>query len=466
MISSVLVWNERFALLALLALACAAPVGSAEKRGEPRAPLVVLVTIDTLRPDHLGIYGHVRDTSPNLDALAREGAFFTQVIAQGTWTFSSVPSIITSRAPQAHWDTVLGGAPTTILGEGSTTFAEVLREAGFTTTFVTGHGAIGAIGDLCRGFDRCEIEYERAPEVTDRAIAALDAAPRGPHLLWVYYIDPHVPYEAPEELHVRFLDDGRVTTGLLADPSESDFVGHESIPRAAFVEGVRELDWYVAAYDAEIALVDQQIGRLRRALEERGHRDAPWVIFADHGESLTEHGLYLSHTVHTSDVILRIPWIVRWPGSVRAGTRVEAQSMALDIAPTLLGLLGLGAPASWQGRDQGGCLRREAPCESRDAYAFRRAEAGIELALRRWPWSIRCGPDPAACRLHHLVEDPGERRDRCAERAELCAELRAAALAWHEAQPPVRVASESAGEIDSELRRALEALGYVRASDP
>lgn len=464
MISSVPVWNGRCALL--LALGCASPAAPAEKHAEPRAPLVVLVTIDTLRPDHLGAYGYARDTSPNLDALAREGALFTQVIAQGPWTFSSVPSIVTSRAPQAHYDTVVGEAPATVFGEGSTTFAEVLREAGFTTSFVSGHGAIGAIVDLCRGFDRCEIEYERASEVTDRAIAALDAAPRGPHLLWVYYIDPHVPYEAPEEHLRRFLDDGLVTTGLAADPSEHLFVGYESIPRAAFVEGVRELDWYVAGYDAEIAFVDAQIGRLRRAIEARGRADASWLVFADHGESLTEHGLYLSHTVHLSDVILRIPWIVRWPGRVPAGTRVDAQAMALDLAPTLLGMLGIGAPASWQGRDQSACLRREAPCESRDAYAFRRGEEGVELALRRGPWSIRCGPDLAVCRLHHLADDPGESRDLCAEQAERCAELRAAALAWHEAQPPVRVAPERTGDIDPELLRALVALGYVSAGGP
>ncbi|MCZ7681096.1 MAG: sulfatase-like hydrolase/transferase [Sandaracinaceae bacterium] len=387
-------------------------------------------------------------------------------MAQGPWTFSSVPSIVTSRAPQAHYDTVLSEAPATVLGEGSATFAEVLREAGFTTSFVSGHGAIGAIVDLCRGFDRCEIEYERASEVTDRAIAALDAAPRGPHLLWVYYIDPHVPYEAPEEHLHRFLDDGLVTTGLAADPSEHLFVGYERIPRAAFVEGVRELDWYVANYDAEISFVDAQIGRLRRALEARGRADAAWLVFADHGESLTEHGLYLSHTVHLSDVILRIPGSCAGraaspPG--RASTRRPWRSISRRRCS--------GCWGSQRRRAGRGTTRARACAARRRARAATPTRSGAARRASRSRSGAARGRSAAAptspCAASITSPTiPGESHDLCAEQAERCAELRAAALAWHEAQPPVRVAPERTGDIDPELLRALVALGYVSVGGP
>jgi arylsulfatase A-like enzyme len=439
---------------------------TASRAPEPRASLperdpdILWVTIDTLRPDHLSSYGYVRDTSPGLAAFAREGARFDSVTAQGPWTFSSVPSLITSRYPQAHADLLVEGHPEAVIASGSRSMARELSAAGYHTVFVAGHGAIGTISEICDGFETCIVEYEHADWVTDRALAEVRGGDDRPLFLWAYYIDPHVPYEAPDVLVGRYAGDGLVRTGIQADRSDIEFLGYGRIPGAAWVEGQRDLDWYIAAYDAEIRFTDEHIARLTRGLREMG-RDGISMVFADHGESLSEHGLYLSHTVQLFDTILRIPWLARWPGHIPAGRVIDADVMALDIAPTLLGLLGRPAPPSWQGRDLSGCLLGRARCEPRPAYALQRAEVD-RIAMRLRPYQITCEVTGAACELYDLESDPGQLHDVCAAQGARCAELRDRVLAWNAAQPARAFDAERTGALSEETRAALRALGYVQ----
>ena len=426
-----------------------------------RAPDILWVTIDTLRPDHLSSYGYVRDTSPGLAAFAREGARFDSVIAQGPWTFSSVPSLLTSRFPQAHADLLVEGHPEAVIASGSRSVASALSAAGYHTVFVAGHGAIGTISDICEGFDTCVVEYQHADWVTDRALEEIRAADDRPVFLWAYYIDPHVPYEAPDALIERFAGDGLVRTGIHADRSEIEFLGYDSIPGAAWREGQRDLDWYIAAYDAEIRFTDDQVARLTQGLRELG-RDGISMVFADHGESLSEHGLFLSHTVQLYDTILRIPWLARWPGHVPAGRTIEADVMALDIAPTVLGLLGRPAPASWQGRDLSGCVLGRTRCEPRPAFALERRADVDRITMRLRPYSIICDVAGSGCELFDLRTDPGQLHDVCSAQAERCAELRDRVLAWNAAQPARAFDPARTSALSEETRAALRALGYVQ----
>lgn len=448
------------AALALVAVACS---GRSEPRppppSEPPAraapPLALWVTIDTLRPDHLSSYGHVRPTSPNLDRLAAAGVRFERAIAQGPWTFSSVPSLMTSRSPQSHTELMVGDHPEAIVSEGSTTVAQALRDAGYRTALVTGHGALGALDGLCDGMDECHVAYENAERVTDRALEVLARRPGRPMFLWVYYIDPHVPYEAPDEHTLRWVGDGRLSTGLRAPVGDHPFLGRRALPLAAVRDGREDLDFYVAAYDGQIAYTDHHVGRLLAAAPH-----ALAMVFADHGESLTEHDLYLSHSVQLYDTLLRIPWLVGWPGEVRPGQVVDADVMALDVAPTLLGLLRVDRPSSWEGRDLSACLRGRARCEPRDAFALLRTAQGPLVALRRWPDKVICAADGTGCRMFDVRADPGETRDVCASRAERCAALGRRAAAWHASRPPP-VLPARVRELPGETLEALRALGYV-----
>jgi len=226
------------------------------------------------------------------------------------------------------------------------------------------------------------------------------------------------------------------------------------------VDGQRDLDWYIASYDAEILFTDQQVERLTRGLAGT-KREWLTMVFSDHGESLSEHGLYLSHSVQLYDTILRIPWIVRWSGHAPAGHVVPTDVMALDIAPTLLGLLGRSAPDSWQGRDLSGCVLDRVPCVPRPSFAVRGDAATAEVAMRSWPEKIICDVADASCELFDLRTDPGEQTDICGARRERCDAMRARVLEWHQRESATTSVAGHRQDLAEDTRAALRALGYT-----
>ena len=226
------------ALAGLALAACSAPVS--DDREPPASfsskPDLFWVTVDALRPDHLGAYGHARETSPAIDAYFESGARFERAFAQGTWTL-----FVTSRFPQSHLEYYRERAPQAFVGPDTTTMAERLSAEGYLTIHVSGHGALGAFDGLCRGFEVCDVEYRDARDVTARAREAVEEAtrtqPGRPLFLWAYYIDPHVPYEAPAKHANRFVGDGHERSELRAGVAEGEYIGHRAIPRAALGGG-------------------------------------------------------------------------------------------------------------------------------------------------------------------------------------------------------------------------------------
>jgi arylsulfatase len=299
-------------------------------------PDVILITVDTLRPDRLGSYGCLAARTPNIDSLAARGIRFTQATTPFPRTTPALASLFTGLWPQHH-----GSREIFRPFEGGVTMAEVLRDRGYATFGVTANPAAGRKLHFDRGFQhfagKQDLGSEIAEGVTDRALAYARAPSRSePLFLWVHYMDPHFPYlppstfaDQPEAAACRRLMDEVAGKRLRIAHVEGDLNGVSS----------RALDDCRALYDAEIAYVDREIGRLLEGLGQLAPPDSAIIIFtSDHGENFGEAGLHFGHGSNVHDASLRVPLIIAGPGVLKGV--VDEQVFRLeDLLPTLLSLL-------------------------------------------------------------------------------------------------------------------------------
>ncbi|MBN8615039.1 MAG: sulfatase-like hydrolase/transferase [Deltaproteobacteria bacterium] len=284
---------------------------------------VLLVTVDTLHRDHLGVNGYERDTSPRIDAFAQTATQFEAVMPQSSRSVLSIPSMLTgsypseiARGDQYFWPEILGE---------NTTFAEVLSARGYATEAYIGTSYFARLHGFYQGFETVrESTVLRSPraEPVDQAIAALErlrVSPR-PFLVWTHLMNVHEPY----------LGDGL--------PSR---YGTDTMSQ----------------YDTEISLADEQVGRLLEALDRLDLSDDTAVILAsDHGEAFGEHDSVYFHASTLYEDQLASMLFVRVPGMSRAGVRIESPVALLDVMPTILNLANAEAPRPVSGRSLLGCL--------------------------------------------------------------------------------------------------------------
>jgi arylsulfatase A-like enzyme len=449
-------------VVAALGMACEdepSPVSQTPPPSGARAqapPNIVLITVDTLRRDHLGTYGYARATSPFLDALSARAVVFRHAVAQGSWTFTALPALLTSRFPQEH---AAFSVPRDDGGENlvgaiapdSPSLAQHLRTMGYGTTLVSGHGGLASILGLKRGFDSVHIGSASAVEVTDTALAKLRRHGSEPVFLWLHYMDPHLPYRPPAPFDTRFVNDGKFVTHREVPPGDdcaTDSFG-----------GRRDLDFYVAQYDGSIAYADEQIGRVLAALHDlQMERNTIVVVTADHGESLGEHGRYCAHRYNLHSPILDIPLILAWPGTLQPRV-VETTVMAVDIVPTLAELVqDPDRDRRWVGRNLAECARGAA-CPVRDAFAVQ----GAVAALRTDAWKLICPVSNDVCSLYDVVRDPMETLDVSAMQPEVLDALRRRLRFWLQEHPSPswHGSKDLAREQMETLLDQLRALGYI-----
>jgi arylsulfatase A-like enzyme/Flp pilus assembly protein TadD len=393
----------------------------------PPARRVVLVSIDTLRADHVGAWGAAGAETPTLDALAARGARFAEAVSPTPITLPSHASLLTAREPYAHGVHHNGVYR---LGDEHPTLPERMREAGFATAgFVSAHVLDRAYG-LARGFDSYDDQLAaRAPgrglisvaeRSADRTVAAVEswlAEAPDRFFVFVHFYDPHSEYAPPPPFDARFR----------ARP-----------------------------YDGEIAFVDAQLGRLLAAIDARFPDGATLVaVTSDHGESLGEHG-EPTHSYGIYDATQHVPLLLAGPG-VPAGRVVDAQVRLVDVAPTLLALAGAPALAG-EGRSLEPLL-----AGAEDAPRVAYLETLATRLEQDWSplFGVRGGgfkyvraPRPE---LYALADDPRETQDlsqRDPERlASLSAELDALLAGAGPAAAPA--------PVDALARAQLEQLGYV-----
>jgi arylsulfatase A-like enzyme len=329
--------------------------------GAPAPRLFLLVSVDTLRADRLGAYGSDRGLTPRIDALARESEVFRAAYAPASHTLPSVAALLTGRLPQE-----IGVVDNlSRLGMGVPTLASELASRGFSTAAVVSNWVLRRASGLDAGFavydDRLphreaarEVPERVASDTTDAALRLVGdcaAAPERRCLVWVHYQDPHGPYTPPggRERHLareRAEADGRRLLPLLPGP-----FGAGGIPSYQAVGDEREVAFYRAGYDAEVAYLDAEIGRLLDGVRERGLWErAVVVVTADHGESLGENDYWFGHGEDLSEALVRVPLLLRVPG--RAPRERSDVASLVDLYRTLLALAtGEPAPPGERGRD-------------------------------------------------------------------------------------------------------------------
>jgi arylsulfatase A-like enzyme/Flp pilus assembly protein TadD len=311
---------KRFAYLlcALILTASAWGQAAAPRKAQPD---VFLITIDTLRADHVGCYGYKQVDTPTLDSLAADGVRFTQAFTHSPITNTSHTSILTGLLPSVHGVTDFG-IP---LSPQHATWAELLKKQGYQTAAFIGAVILDSSTlspGLDRGFDfydnfpaktetkeRWGRVERRAMDVVQHAESWLDKHRTGPRFVWVHMYDPHDPYEAP--------------------PPYSDK--------------------YKNPYDGEIAYSDSAVGHLIASLKKAGsYQNAIIVVVGDHGEGLGEHGEE-THGIFLYDSTLHVPLILKMAGADQHGIVIDAQVRTTDILPTILSLTNTVTPAELNG---------------------------------------------------------------------------------------------------------------------
>jgi arylsulfatase A-like enzyme len=337
--------------------------GSSEKR-KPRG--VIFLVTDTLRKDHLNIYGYPRETVVHLKRFADEGVAFSHAISQGTWTKVSIPSMVTSLYPLSH--TVLGmekGLPAS-----AKTIAEVFREEGYATVAFSSVPFTGKMNNMHQGYEELhesssvsdnEYRAKTARPFVDRLIPWLKEHKDAPFFVFLHVFDPHSPFRPRPPYDTLWGAPG--AKDRLVE-IEADMKKHkvgtspvDNLPhKAEYLKTGNDPDEllkiYKDWYDGSIRGMDAEIGRLLEALREMGlDQDTLIVWSADHGEEFWEHGK-MFHGQSVYGELNQVPLVFRWPNNpdIRKGAMVDQQIENIDIMPTILELAGIAGPTNMQGR--------------------------------------------------------------------------------------------------------------------
>ena len=407
---------------------------------------VVLITIDTLRADHVGCYGYKQIKTPNIDALAADGARFERAFAVVPVTLPSHTSMLTGTYPMLSGMHDFSGNKLSPL---QPTLASVLKQAGYQTGAVIGAAVLDSRFGLNQGFDFYydHFDFSRLDEanldqmerpgnvVADVALDWLAKNSQKKFFLWMHLYDPHFPYHPPE-------------------PYSREYAAQP--------------------YDGEIAFADEQVGRLLRFLKEKGiYQNTVIVLCGDHGESLGEHG-EKTHGFFIYNATMHVPLIIRLPENAAARTIADPVSL-VDLMPTVLGAVGLEIPSQVQGRS---LLPQLRDVRDHDDQAGRDRVLYGETFLPRlhFNWSELRGSentkyhfiDAPRPELYDLAKDPGEVRNLFTEKKAVAEEMHAKLASMIRDYSAGKELAEKTG-LDPALMERLKALGYAGfsgGSDP
>ena len=316
-------------LLSLFGPACAREQAY---RPVPLPPVrhVVLISIDSLRPDHLGVYGYKRPTSPRLDAFAQDAIRFDRAYSSANWTLPAHAGMLTGRMSSAHGAILLGS----VVRAEMPFVSETLQANGFATAAFTTHSFLSQTHGMSRGFDTFDYEQESpAPKVTGKAIDWLNRQPaEKPTFLFLHYFDVHYPYGRPDAPVEQF-----------AKPDCRGPVNVGQLLTAGLQQDWKKFECYKDLYDSGIALVDRELGRLFDAMKQSGrYDDTLIVVTADHGELLGK-GEGATHGISMQEAEIRVPLLLKWPQSAGKNTTVAQVVDTIQLPATILEAVGLNS---------------------------------------------------------------------------------------------------------------------------
>ncbi len=416
------------------------------RRQTPEPLSIVLVTLDTTRPDHLGCYGYERSTSPSIDGVARRGVLFESAWASAPETGPSLASVLTSR--RAPVTGVRANAERLV--EDLPTMAEAARAAGLRTgAFVSTVLLTDRASGFARGFDVYDDEmtdpcfgHARAQRIAERTIEralAWVARSEQPYFLWVHLYDPHGPYTPPDA--APLLDESRDRLPPSRELASALIPRYQRVGDEHDLRDFHDVREYVDRYDREVAYMDGQVGRLLAAVDPASTLIA---IHADHGEAFGEDDYWFRHGALLHDAALHVPLVIAGPG-VPGGRRVSERVRNLDLVPTLLSLAGLPPIEQAEGSDlRDWLLGAAAPPPFELIAEARRREDTRDSTGIDMRWKLRRMTGDGV----DITLWPGDPT-----------ELPAAVEAW--LKEPIRATRAAKPAPQSEeAREALESLGY------
>lgn len=409
---------------------------------------VILVSIDTLRRDHVGLHGYPRPTTPTLDALGARGLVQDDAVSVSSWTLPSHLSLLTSVDPALHGGLDMRSG----FNRQPPTLPALLRAAGWATQAVTSHLYVSALYGLDQGFDHLDFHQDRkAADTTERGIALLDRLGDRPFFLFLHYYDPHWHYDPPAD-RLALFEQG-YAGALTGNWQDFKTRTRESLKPA-------DLAHLLALYDGEIRYTDDELGRLLAHLKARGLDQGTLVVVtSDHGEEFLEHGSW-EHQKTLYEEVVRVPLVMAGPGV--PARRDRSQASLLDVAPSILTWAGLPVPGAMQGRDL------LPPPSEREAYGEtdqtpdRTHKLFLRAGQERWKAIFtlaKGGEKLLGEEWYDLATDSGERSSR-PPRPEIADAIRGRALQrWREGRG--RAGRPPTVSLSAEQREQLRALGYV-----
>lgn len=470
----------KYRILAFLAAAaCLVVVFAGGTRSAETRPNLILICVDTLRADHMSLYGYERPTTPQIDRWFAEATIFERAYTAEANTTPSVISLLTGQYPQNHGVRLLfQKIPSDLV-----TLPVLLSKAGYETAGIVSNMVLTSEAcGLDAQFDHFDDyisesvgtvgQFERtAGPTTDAALDFVEFQrdSRRPFFLYVHYMDPHGPYTPPEDKPADFAHDA--TAPL--DHQKLDF--YQRLP------GIRDALEMVDLYDEEIAYADREIGRLLDELKTMGVLENAILIFtSDHGESMMDHEVWFAHGYHVYEPLIHVPLMVIGEGF--PARRVSTAVSLVDVAPMVLTEAGLPVPAHMDGR----ALTPEpesVPCFVESTHLASQKRAVIH-GDRKWVREILSKGEPQHAGVTHetlletfnevrwtfrLDTDPGELLRYPWEPAPaaesllalIAADPSATGIPQQYATGMAPDAPKVAPGIDPEMRKKLEALGYV-----
>jgi arylsulfatase A-like enzyme len=465
----------RPAVAALLALAGANAGALAFVDPQPRPRLnILLITIDALRADHLGVYGYPRPTSPSIDRLARQGVLFRRAVSQ--WPLTS-PSFAALMSGTYGHTSGLMRMTAQRMPDRSLMLAELLKAGGYRTRAAVGNVNLARVFNFDQGFDTYRElwrgdDERRTEQITRSGLDLLrQSSADRPFFLWLHFFDPHARYRPPKPFDRMFVGDRYFDPAwrVPLHARKGDDIG--GIPGHVSLGGEDRVAFYVAQYDAEIRYVDAQVGLLLQALDEQGLAGNTLVVLtADHGESLGDHNYFFEHGRLPYDDCVHVPLIVRGPGIGKPGATVSSPVQLIDLVPTLLDLAGLPPDPRAEGKSLRRLLGGERPGGARWAYAF--TESGFAQDYQRSitgeRYKLVYVPDAGDRRimrgreleLYDLQADPRETRNLVDARPEVAALLKQELWRWI-ADGGDAAPAPAAVRVDRQAEDQLRSLGYI-----
>lgn len=443
-------------------------------------PNIIFISIDTLRADHLGCYGYERDTSPGIDALAKESVRFDHAFSQSSWTLPSHMSMMTSQYPHVH-GVETGRKP---LPDSAVTLAEVLSSSGYYTAAFVSWVYVDSRYGFSQGFDafkelippKNKVDSStkwsfKAKQVADAAIEWVEKPNRGetPFFLFVHFFDPHIDYAPPDGYDKMFDPD-------YAGPAQGTFQWLKTyikgIHRVPNKIAPRDLEHVKALYDGEIRYTDLHIKRLLDAVDKHvGLDNCLVVLTSDHGEEFFDHGSMEGHQWTLYDEIIHVPLIIRFPQHRHAGKVVSDPVELIDIAPTIIDFACAEAPPNFEGRSLRP-LATSPPDAERLVFAETRRHT-VRQSIRGPRYKLihtdptgtnaRGIPIVSGYQLFDLEADPGEQKNIFDPDQDISKLLVSRLAAIRQSAGPGEDEDEDIEvELSDEELRLLKSLGYAR----